>query len=145
MKIDKNSLLWRLATVYGPMWDSTNHTNVCKLWRSILLGGLVCCLLTAAGVLAGVGVGSFLFWVYISLTVHSFFIPVPALLISFIVVGLALFAAGLWLMDFGRSRLEKWSGPKSGGLIDIGVQRVVDWHSKICTSVTITDGESQDG
>ena len=144
MKITKNSLLWRLATVYGPMWDSQTNTNVCQLWRSILLGAVVCCIAVLFGTIIGTMVGSFLFWAYISLAVHPFFLPFPALLGALSAVALVAILAVHLMKQAASRKLETWEGPKEGGFVDIALHRFHDWHKKVCTPITVSEAEPEE-
>lgn len=96
MLVSQESLLWRLASVYGPMQSWARGTDVCSLTRAAIGGLFVCAICTLLGALALASIGDAVLWLYVVMTVGN----VDPGILAYLVVVLALMATLLTLIVY---------------------------------------------
>ncbi len=160
-KVNTSSLLWRLASVYGPLTEcdyvgrQNPHTlNVCQLVRAIAKGTFWWCVAMAAGMLYGAVTGSALAYIaaaimtgtWVSMDDGEWMTPVGIGLHALVVVIFLLGVASVWWVEIAkpylrekkRQRLALREGQEQEEQPSILMVWLKSIHDKVCINLTVT-------
>jgi hypothetical protein len=154
LNIDRGGLLWRLASVYGPMSEryvERNGTDICTYTRAILNGFIKFLLILGLSMFAALCVADFGAWVVAGL-VESFVHPdIPAAIAAVAVAFLAILLGGAFirvawdeLMDYRyqqrrKKQLENGMDPEEEPEPSFIVEAYRSFKDKYCVPMKFKD------